>query len=75
MGRVSSVFILWNSLKSIGISSSLMVLENSAINPFGLIFFVCLFFVCLVFLGGSFNDCFYFLKGYVTVYMVYLIQI
>jgi len=44
---VPSVSILWNSLKSIGISFSLKALQNSALNPFGpgLFFF-------LVWLGG-----------------------
>ena len=44
-GNVPSVSILWNSLKSIGISSSLKVWWNSVLKLSGPEVFVCLF-VC-----------------------------
>ena len=39
LGSVPSVSILWNSLESIGIRSSLMIWQNSALNPYGLGFY------------------------------------
>jgi hypothetical protein len=53
LGSVTSVSFLCNSLKSIGIKSSLKVWYNSAINPSG----------TGLFLVGRLNDCFYFFKG------------
>jgi hypothetical protein len=35
LGKVPSLSILWNSLKSIGIRSSLNICYNSALNPSG----------------------------------------
>jgi hypothetical protein len=50
---LSSVSILWDSLRRIGSSFSLKVQWNSALKLF-----------TPGFLGRAFNECFYFLRGY-----------
>lgn len=67
--------ILWNTLRRIGISSSLKVWYNSALKPSGpgwFLFLFVLFWLGLVWFGWEFFNEHYFLRGYGTVYIVYL---